>query len=129
MAAEVPGNVLYTKLDQWIRVDGRVGVLGITQRGQRDMGQVARINNPCNPGDKLDVGGTIAEIEAIDAYTIAEAPVSGEVVEFNQELEAFPDTINMDPYDSGWIVKIRIDNFCELNSLLSPEDYQKFIDR
>lgn len=121
-----PAELKYTKDHEWIRVEGDVAFIGITDYAQGELGEIVYVDI-ATEGEtvaKEDVFGTI---EAVKTVSDLFMPVSGEVLEFNAELEDKPELVNEDPYGAGWLVKINLTDVTELDELLSAADYQKLI--
>ena len=116
----------YTREHEYIRVEGDTGVVGITDYAQSQLGDVVYVELPA-VGKTVSKGGEAAVVESVKAASEVYAPVSGEVVEVNSELERSPGTINEDPAGRGWFMKIRIDDRSELDGLMTEEQYQEFI--
>mgnify|MGYP000981082510 CR=1 FL=1 len=119
-----PKSLLYTESHEWISTAGDVLVVGITDHAQHLLGDIVFVELP-KAGKKVKKGDEVMIVESPKAAASVYAPVSGEVVEVNADLEASPGTINASPYDGGWLVKIRPSAFAaEKSSLLSHDDYQ-----
>lgn len=116
----------YTKDHEYIRVDGDTGIVGITDYAQSQLGDVVYVELP-EAGKALEKGGEAAVVESVKAASEVYAPVSGEVLEVNGDLEAAPGTINEDPAGAGWFLKLKIANTSELDELMSEEDYQAYV--
>ena len=119
-------TVRYTKDHEYIRVEGDTGTVGITDYAQSQLGDVVYVELP-TVGKTVQKGGEAAVVESVKAASEVYAPVSGEVVEVNSELESAPGTVNEDPADRGWFLKIRFTDKAELDGLLSEEQYQDFV--
>ncbi len=119
-------TVRYTKDHEYVRVDGDTGVVGITDYAQSQLGDVVFVELP-SVGRMLSKGDEAAVVESVKAASEVYAPVSGEVVEVNSELEASPGTVNEDPAGRGWFMKIRLTNESELDGLMTEEQYQEFV--
>lgn len=118
----VPGNLLYTKDHEWLRIEGNIGYIGVTDFAQGELGDVVFIEIE-TLGETLSKEEVFGTIEAVKTVSDMFMPVSGEIVEVNPALEESPDVVNKDPYGKGWMVKIKITNPSEVNDLLSPEKY------
>ena len=116
----------YTKDHEYVRVDGDTGVVGITDYAQSQLGDVVYVELPAI-GKAVEKGGEAAVVESVKAASEVYAPVSGEVVEVNGDLEAAPATINEDPAGKGWFMKIRLKDAGELDGLMSEEDYAAYV--
>jgi glycine cleavage system H protein len=118
----VPGNLLYTKDHEWLRVEGNMAYIGVTDFAQGELGDIVFIEIE-TVGETLAKEEVFGTIEAVKTVSDMFMPVSGEVLEVNPALEETPDVVNKDPYGNGWIVKIKITNPSEVNDLLSAEKY------
>jgi glycine cleavage system H protein len=118
----VPENLKYTKDHEWLRVEGEEGFIGISDFASHELGDIVFIEVE-TIGEILEKGETFGTIEAVKTVSDMYMPVSGEVLEFNQELLAKPEIVNQDPYGKGWIIKIRIKNAGEISQLLDPAAY------
>ena len=116
----------YTKDHEYIRIDGETGVVGITDYAQQQLGDVVYVELPA-VGKAVEKGGEAAVVESVKAASEVYAPVSGEVVEVNGDLEGAPGTVNEDPSGRGWFMKIRLKDKGELDALLTEEQYQDFL--
>ncbi len=116
----------YTKDHEYIRVEGDTGTIGITDYAQGQLGDVVYVELP-TVGKAVAKGGEAAVVESVKAASEVYAPVSGEVVEVNQELESSPGTINEDPAGRGWFMKIKLRDQSELEGLMTEEQYQDFV--
>jgi glycine cleavage system H protein len=125
-AMNFPGNVKYTSSHEWIRVEGQVGWIGITDYAQSELGDVVFVELPA-VGTKIAQGKSFGTIEAVKAVSDIYGPVSGEVIEANKEVQSGPDAVNKDPYGKGWMIKMKIVNPGELASLLDAEAYKKLV--
>ena len=116
----------YTKDHEYIRIEGDTGTVGISDYAQGQLGDVVFVELPA-VGKALAKGGEAAVVESVKAASEVYAPVSGEVVEVNAELEAAPGTVNEDPAGKGWFLKIRLKDAAELESLMGEEEYQNYV--
>ena len=122
----VPAELKYTKEHEWIRVDGEVAYVGITDYAQSQLGDIVFVEVETE-GDRLEAGDTFGTIEAVKTVSDLYIPVSGEVLEFNSALEDQPDLVNKDPYGEGWIIKMKVDDEAQLDGLLSADAYKATI--
>jgi len=120
----VPGDLQYTKSHEWVRVEGDVATVGITDHAQDELGDVVFVEMP-EQGATLAAGDAFGAVESVKAVSDLYAPVGGEVVEVNGTLEDSPEKINEDPYGEGWILKLRTSGEADL---LSPADYEKLLE-
>jgi glycine cleavage system H protein len=121
-----PANFHYTKEHEWVRVEGDVGVAGITDHAQEALGDIVYVDLP-KVGATVEQGKTLASIESVKAVSDVYAPVSGEVVEVNGLLATSPEKLNEDPHGDAWLVKIKLSAPGEIKQLLSAEDYQNYV--
>jgi glycine cleavage system H protein len=122
----VPKNLKYTKSHEWVRVDGKTAVVGITDHAQDELTDVVYVEVPA-VGARVEAGKQCAVVESVKAASDIYAPVSGDVAAVNEELASAPELLNQDPYGKGWMFTITISDPDELNELLSPEDYAHHI--
>lgn len=120
---EYPAELKYTKDHEWIKADGDIATVGVTAFAQSELGDVVYIEVE-TVGETLDKEEVFGTIEAVKTVSDLFMPVSGEVLELNDKLDSDPQLVNNDPYGEGWMVKIKITNVEELESLLSAEDYE-----
>jgi glycine cleavage system H protein len=121
-----PANFHYTKEHEWVRLEGDVGVVGITDHAQKELGDIVYVDLP-KTGTHLDQGKTLGSVESVKAVSDIYAPVSGEVIEVNALLSTAPEKLNEDPHGDAWLVKIRLSAPDEMKRLLSAEDYQNYV--
>jgi len=121
-----PENLKYSKDHEWIRVEGEVAYVGITDYAQKELGEIIYVDIT-SVGEKVDQSEVFGSIEAVKTVDDLLIPVSGEILEMNPDLEDKPELVNEDPYGKGWIVKISLSDAGELQSLLSASDYKALI--
>ncbi|MCK6620198.1 MAG: glycine cleavage system protein GcvH [Calditrichaceae bacterium] len=119
----IPENLKYTKDHEWARIEGSIVVVGITDYAQGELGDIVYIELPA-VGTRVSASQGFGTIEAVKAVSDLFAPVSGEVVEINSKLENAPEIVNDDPYGEGWMIKIKISDPKEVDTLLSEADYK-----
>jgi len=124
---EIPNSLKYTKDHEWLKIEGEFAIVGITAFAQSELGDIVFVDID-SQGELLDKEEVFGSVEAVKTVSDLYMPVSGEILEFNQELEDSPDLINTDPYNKGWIIKIKISNSAELEELLNSSKYQELID-
>jgi glycine cleavage system H protein len=122
----VPENLLYTKDHEWLRVEGNIGYIGVTDFAQGELGDVVFIEIE-TVGETLEKEEVFGTIEAVKTVSDMFMPVSGEILEVNSSLEELPDVVNKDPYGKGWMVKIKITNPSETASLMTADQYKALI--
>lgn len=121
--ASYPDDLLYHEEHDWARVDGDAATFGITWYAQDSLGEVVFFDPP-SMGAELTRGQSYAEIESVKAVSDVIAPLSGKVVEVNEALSQTPETVNQDPYGTGWLVKVQLSDPSEADSLMSAADYE-----
>jgi glycine cleavage system H protein len=125
--ASYPDDLLYHAEHDWARLDGDTATFGITWYAQDALGEVVFFDAP-DPGRKVTMGEPYAEIESVKAVSDVVAPLSGEIVEVNGRLSGEPETVNEDPYGEGWLVKVRLSDTAETQTLMDASDYQASLD-
>ena len=123
---EVPEELKYTEEHEWVRVEGDEVSIGITDFAQSELGDIIFVEFP-DTGITINQKDTVGTLEAVKTVADIYSPVTGEVLEINDNLESNPELINEDPYQNGWILKIKIKDINELDGLLSNSDYEKLI--
>lgn len=119
-------DMKYTKEHEWVRVDGDVIIMGITDHAQAELGDITFIELP-QIGKKIKQNDVVSTVESVKAASDIYAPVSGEVIGVNDELESAPEKINRGPYSDGWICRIRPSDVTEMEDLMSYESYNDYI--
>ena len=122
----VPVDLLYTKDHEWLRVEGNMGYVGVTDFAQGELGDIVFVEIE-TVGETLKTGEVFGTIEAVKTVSDMFMPVSGEILEVNPAIEESPVVVNKDPYGNGWMVKIKISNPSEINDLLSPGKYKALL--
>lgn len=122
----VPGNLKYTKEHEWVKIEGDVATVGITDFAQGELGDVVFVEIETQ-GETMDSGETLGTIEAVKTVSDIFMPVSGEITEVNEKLEEKPEIVNSDPYGEGWMVKIKMSDASEADNLMSADDYTDLI--
>ncbi len=123
----VKENLKYTKDHEWIRVEGQEAYIGITDFAQKELGDIVFVEVETE-GETLDKEESFGTIEAVKTVSDLFMPVSGEILEFNGDLEDEPDLVNKDPFGKGWIIKVKMTDESELEDLLSATDYKALIE-
>lgn len=121
-----PDNLKYTKDHEWVLVDGKTATIGITDFAQSELGDIVYVEIETE-GEILDKEAVFGTVEAVKTVSDLFMPISGKVTEFNGNLVKNPESVNKDPYLSGWMIKVEISNPAEVNELLSAADYKKLI--
>lgn len=123
--ANVPEDLHYSKDHEWVRVDGDQAIVGITDFAQKSLGDVVYVELP-KAGDKFESHEPFGSVESVKAVSEVFTPIAGEVVAINETLADEPETVNTDPYGDGWMLRIRMSNPGEVDSLLSAAEYEDF---
>lgn len=122
-----PEDLKYSKDHTWVRVEDDEGAVGITDYAQESLGDIVYVDVP-EEDDDVEAGEEVAEVESTKATSSVMSPISGTVVEVNEDIEDSPDTINEDPYGDGWIVRIKLSDPSELKGLMDVDAYQAFVE-
>lgn len=122
----IPANLKYTKDHEWVSIEGDVATVGITHFAQKELGDIVYVEVETLDQilDKDEVFGTVEAVKTVSDLFL---PLTGEIIAFNDSLESAPETVNSDPYGAGWMIKIKIANASEIDSLLSDEAYTQLI--
>jgi len=122
----IPANLKYTKDHEWVSIDGDIATVGITHFAQKELGDIVyvEVETLDQTLEKDEVFGTVEAVKTVSDLFL---PLSGEIIEFNDDLESKPESVNLDPYGAGWMIKVKIANMAEIDSLLSSEAYKELI--
>ena len=123
--ANVPEDLHYSKDHEWIRVEGDIGTIGITDHAQHALGDVVYVELP-KTGESFQAHEAFGSVESVKAVSEIFTPVSGQVTEFNEALQDEPEKVNNDPYGEGWLIRVNMSNKGEIDSLLSAAEYEDF---
>ena len=123
----IPSDLKYSKDHEWIKVDGDKATIGITDFAQSELGDIVYVEIE-SLGEELDEQSVFGTVEAVKTVSDLFMPLNGKVLEFNTALEDAPEALNTDPYESGWMIKIRIQNPDQLNQLLNSDQYKSLIE-
>ncbi|HYE73708.1 MAG TPA: glycine cleavage system protein GcvH [Blastocatellia bacterium] len=124
--ANYPENLLYTKDHEWIQINDKQGTVGISYFAQHALGDVVYVELP-KVGDKFEAGDPFGSVESVKSVNELFMPVSGEVLEINESLSDTPEAVNSDPYGDGWMIKIKVLDESEVDSLLTASEYEDFV--
>ena len=125
--ANIPEDLRYSKDHEWIRVDGDVATIGITDYAQHSLGDVVYIDMP-RVGDKFGTHEAFGSVESVKAVSEIFTPVGGEVSEVNDSVNDTPEAVNNDPYNAGWMVKVKMENAGEADALMSAAEYEEYLE-
>jgi glycine cleavage system H protein len=122
----IPVNLKYTKDHEWVSIEGDIATVGITHFAQKELGDIVyvEVETLDQTLEKDEVFGTVEAVKTVSDLFL---PLSGEIIEFNDALESTPESVNLDPYGAGWMIKVKISNLDEIDSLLSSEAYKELI--
>jgi glycine cleavage system H protein len=123
--ANVPEDLHYSKDHEWVKVEGNIVVIGITDYAQNSLGDVVYVELP-KPGDQFAANESFGSVESVKAVSEVFTPVSGEIVDANQTLHDEPEKVNADPYGEGWMIRVRMSSPGEVDSLLTAAEYEDF---
>ena len=122
----IPEELKYTKDHEWISIDGEIATVGITDFAQRELGDIVYVEVE-TVGETLDADQVFGTVEAVKTVSDLFLPVSGEIIEFNEDLEDTPEDVNAEPYSKGWMIKMKVSNPDDLNQLLDSNQYRELI--
>ena len=122
----IPKDLKYTKDHEWVKIDGDVATIGVTDFAQSELGDIVFVEIETLDED-LELEEVFGSVEAVKTVSDLFMPVSGKVIEVNEEIESNPELVNTDPYGEGWMIKIQIASHEELNGLLNSDDYSNII--
>jgi glycine cleavage system H protein len=125
---DIPTNQKYTENDEWIRVEGEIGIIGITDYAQEQLSDIVFLEVIVSEGEEVAQGDSCATVESVKAAADVYMPVSGKIIEVNDELPDTPEVINSDPYGEAWLLKVEIGDPAEVDALLDAAAYQAIID-
>ncbi|MCE5096587.1 glycine cleavage system protein GcvH [Staphylococcus devriesei] len=122
----VPSEFKYSKEHEWVKVEGNTATIGITEYAQGELGDIVFVELP-DVDDEINEGDTFGSVESVKTVSELYAPVSGKVVEINDELEDSPEFVNESPYEKAWMVKVELSDESQLDELLSADQYKEMI--
>ena len=126
LAMNIPADLKYTQDHEWLKLEGNVATIGITDFAQGELGDIVYVEIETLDED-LGQGDVFGTVEAVKTVSDLFMPVSGKIIEFNEELESNPEVINEDPYGKGWMIKIELSDMSEAESLLSSDNYSELV--
>ncbi|MDR3577276.1 MAG: glycine cleavage system protein GcvH [Anaerolineaceae bacterium] len=122
----IPTNLKYTKSDEWVKVEGSVATIGISDYAQEQLSDIVYVEIPVEVGEHLQKNTTCATLESVKAAADVNLPVTGTISEINEKLPQTPEVVNSDPFGVGWMLKLTLDNLKELDDLMDAAAYQKY---
>lgn len=123
----IPAELKYTLTDEWVRVEGNIATLGVTDYAQDSLSDVVFFETVISVGDQVSAKNQIATLESVKAAADVSTPLTGKVIEVNESLGSTPEMVNSDPYGKAWMVKIELGNPSEMNALLDAAGYEKYL--
>ena len=124
---EYPAALKYSREHEWVKVEGKVALVGITDFAQSELGDVVYVELP-GVGAELEANSTFGVVESVKAVSDLYAPVTGTVAEINQQLNDEPELVNSDPYEDGWMLRIEMSDATEVDGLMDAEEYKTFVE-
>ena len=121
-----PLNLKYTKDHEWVLIENDIATIGITDFAQGELGDIVYIEVD-TVGEKFEIEEVFGSVEAVKTVSDLFLPLAGEIIEFNELLESEPEKVNDDPYGEGWMIKVKISDATQVESLMSPEEYKEMI--
>ncbi len=122
----IPANLKYTKDHEWIKIDGEIATVGITDFAQKELGDIVYVEVD-SLHETLQVEDVFGTVEAVKTVSDLFLPLSGEIIEFNDTLESEPEKVNMDPYGEGWMIKLKFSDASEIDDLLDDKAYKEIV--
>jgi glycine cleavage system H protein len=121
-----PQELLYTKEHEWVRIDEAIATIGITDHAQKELGDIVYVELP-KPGDHVAANESFGTVESVKAVSEIYSPVTGDVTAVNPKIQSSPELVNSDPHGEAWLVRVRIEDRSEVESLMTAEDYEAYI--
>lgn len=122
----IPTNLKYTKDHEWVSIEGDIATIGITDFAQSELGDIVYVEIETE-GETIEAEEVFGSVEAVKTVSDLFMPISGEIIEFNAELDANPELVNSNPYENGWMIKVKISDASEVENLMSAEDYKELV--
>jgi glycine cleavage system H protein len=122
-----PKDLKYTKTHEWVRIDGDVATIGVTDHAQSELGDITYLELP-EVGDSVSGGDPFGVVESVKAASDVYSPITGEVLERNEDAIAAPDVVNSSPYEGAWLIKIQLSDLSQVDGLLTPEQYDELLE-
>lgn len=122
----IPAGLKFAKTDEWVKVDGNVATIGVSDYAQEQLSDVVFVEIAVSPGEEVKKGKSFATVESVKAASDVNAPVSGKVVEINEALADSPEQVNTEPYGSAWMIKVELTNPADLDDLMDGSAYEAY---
>jgi len=123
---KTPSGLKYAKSDEWVKLEGDEATIGITDFAQDQLSDVVYVEMMVDEGDKVSKGDTVATVESVKAAADVNFPASGTITAINEDLADEPEVLNSDPYEAGWMIKMKLDDPSELDELMDAADYEAY---
>jgi glycine cleavage system H protein len=123
----IPADLKYTASDEWVKVDGKIATVGVSDYAQEQLSDVVFVEIVVSEGETVKKGTTCATIESVKAAADVNLPISGKITAVNEDLPKSPELVNSDPFGKAWMLKLELSDPAELNGLMSAADYEKFL--
>ncbi|GAB4246720.1 MAG: glycine cleavage system protein GcvH [Acidobacteriota bacterium] len=127
MTMKIPADLLYTKQHEWIAIDGDTATVGITDYAQQELGDIVYVELP-EVGRSFEAEDSFGSVESVKAVSNIYMPMSGKVIEVNEDLADAPEIVNQDPYGEGWLIKIQLTDPSQADELMSAEEYEQYLE-
>lgn len=124
---KIPADLLYTKQHEWIAIDGDTATVGITDYAQQELGDIVYVELP-EVGRSFEAEDSFGSVESVKAVSNIYMPMSGKVIEVNEDLADAPEIVNQDPYGEGWLIKIQLTDPSQADELMSAEEYEQYLE-
>jgi glycine cleavage system H protein len=121
-----PQELLYTKEHEWVRVDGSIATIGITDHAQKELGDIVYVELP-KSGEHVTANESFGTVESVKAVSEIYSPVTGEVTAANPKVQSSPELVNADPHGDAWLIRVRVPDRSEIENLMTAEDYEAYI--
>lgn len=121
-----PKGLKYAKTDEWVKLEGDVATIGISDYAQEQLSDVVYVEFENEPGDTVSKGDTVATVESVKAAADVNFPADGEIIEVNEAVTENPETLNSDPYDTGWLLKMKLSDPSQLDELMDADAYEAY---
>ena len=122
----IPTNLKYTKDHEWVSIEGNIATIGITDFAQSELGDIVYVEIETE-GETIEAEEVFGSVEAVKTVSDLFMPISGEIIEFNPELDANPELVNSNPYENGWMIKVKLSNPSEIEGLMSADEYKDLV--
>ncbi len=122
----IPSNLMYTRDHEWVKIEGDIAIVGITDFAQGELGDIVYVDIE-KEGEEVEAGEVFGTVEAVKTVSDLLMPITGEIIEFNEDLESEPEKVNTDAYGEGWMIKVKVSEGANTDELISADDYKVLI--